>query len=91
VVYWIKRRPGLEAFLRSAAEMYELHVDTAATRTYALAVMRAIDPDGSLFGDRVVSRCDTRRRSGAPAARRARPDLPAPSRRRLPWSSFSMP
>ncbi|KAK3290176.1 uncharacterized protein B0H64DRAFT_64444 [Chaetomium fimeti] len=54
--YYIKMRPGLESFLRSIAEMYELHVYTMGTRAYAQNVARVVDPDKKLFGNRVLSR-----------------------------------
>ena len=56
--YFVKMRPGLREFLAAASALYELHVDTAATRAYALAVVAHLDPTGALFGDRIVSRCD---------------------------------
>lgn len=54
--YYIKLRPGLEAFLRRISEMYELHVYTMGTRAYAQNVARVVDPDKKLFGNRVISR-----------------------------------
>ncbi len=38
------------------SELYELHVYTAGSRTYANAVCKGIDPDGKYFGDRILSR-----------------------------------
>jgi len=54
--YYIKKRPGLDDFLRRVSEMYELHVYTMGTRAYAQAVAKLVDPDQSLFGNRVISR-----------------------------------
>ncbi|KAK4146686.1 uncharacterized protein C8A04DRAFT_34870 [Dichotomopilus funicola] len=54
--FYIKMRPGLEEFLKTIAEMYELHVYTMGTRAYAQNVARVVDPDKKLFGNRVISR-----------------------------------
>ncbi|GAA6039105.1 hypothetical protein JCM8097_005327 [Rhodosporidiobolus ruineniae] len=54
--YYIKMRPGLPSFLRRIAEKYEMHVYTMGTRAYAKEVCRVIDPDGGLFGGRILSR-----------------------------------
>jgi len=62
VIYAIKKRPFLSEFLESASDFFELQVDTAGTRTYAQMVLSHIDPDKRLFGDRIVSRCDSRLR-----------------------------
>lgn len=35
---------------------YEMHIYTMATRNYALAIAKIIDPDGKYFGDRILSR-----------------------------------
>ncbi|GJJ09456.1 hypothetical protein Clacol_003679 [Clathrus columnatus] len=48
--------PGLQDFLTKVNEKYEMHVYTMGTRAYAEAVCAAIDPDGSFFGDRILSR-----------------------------------
>lgn len=54
--YYVKPRPGLADFLRSLSERYELHVYTMGTRSYADCVCKLVDPDGSLFGTRILSR-----------------------------------
>lgn len=36
--------------------MYELHIYTMGTRGYAEAVAKEIDPSGSLFKERILSR-----------------------------------
>lgn len=54
--YYVKPRPGLAEFLKSLAERYELHVYTMGTRSYADCVCKLVDPDGSLFGTRILSR-----------------------------------
>lgn len=38
------------------SEKYEMHVYTMGTRTYADAICKVVDPTGSLFGDRILSR-----------------------------------
>ena len=50
------RRPGLQDFLKKMSEMYELHVYTAGTRTYANAICTCIDPTGKFFSERILSR-----------------------------------
>lgn len=54
--YYVKPRPGLSSFLRTLSEKYELHVYTMGTRSYADCVCKLVDPDGSLFGTRILSR-----------------------------------
>ncbi|GAA96229.1 uncharacterized protein L969DRAFT_44452 [Mixia osmundae IAM 14324] len=54
--YYLKLRPGLQAFLRKMADLYEMHVYTMGTRSYAMAVCRIIDPDGTYFSTRILSR-----------------------------------
>ncbi|KAK0466334.1 uncharacterized protein EV420DRAFT_1511138 [Desarmillaria tabescens] len=55
-MYYIKPRPGWENFLQQVAAKYEMHVYTMGTRAYAEQVCAAIDPDGNLFGGRLLSR-----------------------------------
>ncbi|CAN3362544.1 RNA polymerase II subunit A C-terminal domain phosphatase [Diutina catenulata] len=54
--YYVKVRPGLQQFLQSVNTKYEMHIYTMATRNYALAIAKIIDPDGKYFGDRILSR-----------------------------------
>lgn len=54
--YYVKVRPGLKEFFERVAPLYEMHIYTMATRAYALEIAKIIDPDGSLFGDRILSR-----------------------------------
>ncbi|WVQ72959.1 hypothetical protein IAR50_002521 [Cryptococcus sp. DSM 104548] len=54
--YFTKPRPGLQKFLDEMSELYEMHVYTMGTRTYADAICRVIDPDGRIFGGRILSR-----------------------------------
>ncbi|PFH49674.1 hypothetical protein AMATHDRAFT_147139 [Amanita thiersii Skay4041] len=55
-MYYIKPRPGWTEFFEDAAKKYEMHVYTMGTRAYAEQVCSAIDPDGKLFGGRLLSR-----------------------------------
>ncbi|KAG6876589.1 hypothetical protein C0993_002015 [Termitomyces sp. T159_Od127] len=55
-MYYIKPRPGWKEFLYETAKMYEMHVYTMGTRAYAEEVCAAIDPDGKIFGGRLLSR-----------------------------------
>jgi RNA polymerase II subunit A-like phosphatase len=54
--YYVKMRPGLKEFFERVSQMYEMHIYTMATRAYAQAVAKIIDPDGRYFGDRILSR-----------------------------------
>lgn len=54
--YYVKLRPGLQQFLERVSTLYELHIYTMATRNYAIAIARIIDPTGAYFGDRILSR-----------------------------------
>lgn len=54
--YYVKIRPGLKEFFEKIAPLYEMHIYTMATRAYALEIAKIIDPDKSLFGDRILSR-----------------------------------
>lgn len=54
--YYVKMRPGLSAFLRDMNEIYEMHVYTMATKAYASAIAKIIDPNGIYFSDRILSR-----------------------------------
>jgi len=54
----IKLRPHLHLFLKRVSKMFELSINTAGTRSYAERVVQLIDPDGTLFRKRIVSRSD---------------------------------
>jgi RNA polymerase II subunit A small phosphatase-like protein len=45
---YVKKRPGCDAFLKKAAEHYELVIFTASMEQYCTAVMEHIDPDGDV-------------------------------------------
>ncbi|KAF1830749.1 hypothetical protein BDW02DRAFT_533353 [Decorospora gaudefroyi] len=54
--YYVKMRPGLRDFFERVSKLYEMHVYTMATRAYAQAVAKIIDPERKYFGDRILSR-----------------------------------
>ncbi|WWD03440.1 hypothetical protein V865_001492 [Kwoniella europaea PYCC6329] len=54
--YFTKPRPGLQKFLDEMSELYEMHVYTMGTRSYADAICNVIDPDGRIFAGRILSR-----------------------------------
>lgn len=54
--YYLKPRPGLTEFLEEANKKYEMHVYTMGTRSYAECVCEAIDPKGTYFGGRILTR-----------------------------------
>ncbi|KAI9843090.1 MAG: Carboxy-terminal domain (CTD) phosphatase [Sclerophora amabilis] len=54
--YYIKLRPGLGEFLKSISKTYELHIYTMGTRAYAQNIAAIVDPERSIFGDRILSR-----------------------------------
>lgn len=57
--YYIKFRPGLKDFLEELRGMYELHVYTMGSRSYASEIVKLMDPDRRFFGDRIISREDS--------------------------------
>jgi RNA polymerase II subunit A-like phosphatase len=54
--YYVKPRPGLQQFLAELAEKYEMYVYTMGTRSYAEGVCKLVDPQGNIFGARILSR-----------------------------------
>lgn len=54
--YYIKLRPGLKEFLDDISRLYELHIYTMGTRAYAQNIVKIVDPDRKIFGDRILSR-----------------------------------
>ena len=54
--YYIKLRPGLQQFLETISELYELHIYTMGTRAYAQNIAKIVDPTQRIFGDRILSR-----------------------------------
>ena len=62
----VHRSPGWQNFLSHVATKYEMHVYTMGTRAYAEEVCAAIDPDGKLFGGRILSRDESGSESAKP-------------------------
>ncbi|KAJ1969073.1 CTD phosphatase Fcp1 [Dispira parvispora] len=56
LLYYIKLRPKLRAFLKRVTELYELHIYTMGTRPYAEKVAELIDPQKHYFKERILSR-----------------------------------
>jgi FCP1-like phosphatase family protein len=56
--YYLQLRPHLEQFLEEVSNLFQLTIYTHGTRKYAEGVARLIDPMGTLFGKRIVSRTD---------------------------------
>jgi RNA polymerase II subunit A-like phosphatase len=56
--YYIKLRPGLKEFLDNVSKLYELHIYTMGTRSYAKHISRIIDPECRIFGNRILSRSE---------------------------------
>lgn len=56
--HWCCLRPSLRSFLLQAHSLYVLTIYTHGRRDYAHQVARLLDPDRSLFKDRIVSRDD---------------------------------
>ncbi|GKU92882.1 hypothetical protein SLEP1_g6548 [Rubroshorea leprosula] len=55
---WTKLRPGIWNFLEKASKLYELHLYTMGNRLYATEMAKVLDPKGTLFAGRVISRGD---------------------------------
>ncbi|KAI8376605.1 HAD-like domain-containing protein [Choanephora cucurbitarum] len=56
----LKLRPGLDDFLKELSQYYTLHIYTMGSRLYADTITSLVDPDGNLFGDRVMSRTENK-------------------------------
>lgn len=54
--YYVKKRPGLDTFLNTLKSRFELHVYTMGARSYADCICRIVDPTGTLFGSRILTR-----------------------------------
>ncbi|GKU96246.1 hypothetical protein SLEP1_g9500 [Rubroshorea leprosula] len=55
---WTKLRPGIWNFLEKASKLFELHLYTMGNRVYATEMAKVLDPKGTLFAGRVMSRGD---------------------------------
>ncbi|KAF3907066.1 hypothetical protein ABW21_db0200638 [Orbilia brochopaga] len=54
--YYVKLRPGLKRFLEGISKLYECHIYTMGTRAYAMSIAKIVDPQGDIFGERILSR-----------------------------------
>ncbi|VDP08882.1 unnamed protein product [Soboliphyme baturini] len=54
--YHMRMRPHTLEFLHSVSQKFELHICSFGARMYAHTVARMMDPDGALFGLRILSR-----------------------------------
>ncbi|KAF3911654.1 hypothetical protein AA313_de0202315 [Arthrobotrys entomopaga] len=54
--YYVKLRPGLKEFLEHISKLYECHIYTMGTRAYAMSIAKIVDPEGHIFGERILSR-----------------------------------
>ncbi|OIW17294.1 hypothetical protein TanjilG_22406 [Lupinus angustifolius] len=55
---WTKLRPGIWNFLEKARKLFELHLYTMGNKLYATEMAKVLDPKGTLFNGRVISRGD---------------------------------
>ncbi|KAG1370200.1 RNA polymerase II C-terminal domain phosphatase-like 3 [Cocos nucifera] len=55
---WTKLRPGIWNFLEKASKLYEMHLYTMGNKLYATEMAKVLDPTGTLFAGRVISRGD---------------------------------
>ncbi|KAK8925740.1 RNA polymerase II C-terminal domain phosphatase-like 3 [Platanthera zijinensis] len=55
---WTKLRPGVWNFLEKASKIFELHLYTMGNKLYATEMAKVLDPTGTLFSGRVISRGD---------------------------------
>ncbi|CAL8464910.1 g4445 [Coccomyxa elongata] len=55
---WTVLRPGLRHLLATVAPLFQLWIQTNASRAYALAVAQLLDPSGELFRQRIISKGD---------------------------------
>jgi RNA polymerase II subunit A-like phosphatase len=56
MIYIIYCRPGTREFLKEMDKKYEMHIYTMGTRSYAIEISKILDPDQSLFKERILSR-----------------------------------
>ncbi|KAK2701822.1 hypothetical protein QYM36_019535 [Artemia franciscana] len=54
--YHTRKRPHLMEFLEEMSKIFELHIVTFGTRTYAHEIARQLDPTGRFFSKRILSR-----------------------------------
>lgn len=54
--YHTKLRPGTGTFLENISKYYELHICTFGARLYAHKIAKILDPKGTFFSHRILSR-----------------------------------
>ncbi|GFY40470.1 RNA polymerase II subunit A C-terminal domain phosphatase [Trichonephila inaurata madagascariensis] len=54
--YHTKLRPGTVTFLENISKYYELHICTFGARLYAHKIAKILDPKGTFFSHRILSR-----------------------------------
>ena len=54
--YHTKMRPGTEDFLKNVSFLFELHIVTFGTRSYADTIAEWLDPEQKYFSERILSR-----------------------------------
>uniref|UniRef100_A0A3B0N7P6 protein-serine/threonine phosphatase n=1 Tax=Theileria annulata TaxID=5874 RepID=A0A3B0N7P6_THEAN len=75
VNYYMKLRPCIREFLQILSLYYEMSIYTNATKEYADVVISILDPDRSLFMDRIVARNSVDEKDLLKSASRLYPDL----------------
>ncbi|KNE57829.1 dullard-like phosphatase domain-containing protein [Allomyces macrogynus ATCC 38327] len=63
-VFWVYKRPGVDAFLRAVAQHYTVLAFTAGIREYASQILDHLDPDGTIFAGRLYRDSCTDMRGG---------------------------
>lgn len=53
ITFYVTKRPGVDEFLRAAAEAFEVVVFTAGLEQYASLVLDRLDPDGAVIAHRL--------------------------------------
>ena len=56
MLYHCRLRPHAKHFLEKVSQLYEMHIFTMATNSYAATVANILDPEKKLFCDRIISR-----------------------------------
>jgi RNA polymerase II subunit A-like phosphatase len=54
--FYTKLRPGVKEFLRNLQSLYQFHIVTFGDRPYANTICKLIDPSGTFFSHRILSR-----------------------------------
>jgi FCP1-like phosphatase family protein len=62
-IYYLKLRPHLFHFLSEVKKLFDLHICTMGTQSYALKVSEVIDPQGILFRHKILSNDDRKKMS----------------------------